>query len=69
VPRARDHLVALERHAKDTGVLFNGVAVTSDHPGEAIVEVAMASHGRTGIVSLIPGSQAQRVLAHRGVRC
>ena len=26
--------------------------------------VAMGSHGRTGIVSLILGSQTQRVLAH-----
>jgi nucleotide-binding universal stress UspA family protein len=52
------------------------VVVTNDHPWEAIVEVAsssgcdlvaMASHGRTGIVSLILGSQTQRVLAHSAV--
>ena len=50
--------------------------VTSDHPWEAIVQtatskgcdlVAMASHGRTGVVSLILGGQTQRVLAHSPV--
>jgi nucleotide-binding universal stress UspA family protein len=70
---AREHLVALERHARDTGVPFEGVVATSNQPWEAIVEtarshgcdlVAMGSHGRTGIVSLILGSQTQRVLAH-----
>jgi nucleotide-binding universal stress UspA family protein len=73
---ARDHLAALERYAKDAGVPFKGVVVTNDHPWEAIVEVAsssgcdlvaMATHGRTGIVSLILGSQTQRVLAHSAV--
>ena len=43
---------------------------------EAIVEtasshgcdlVAMASHGRTGVASLVLGSQTQRVLAHSPV--
>ena len=73
---AREHLAALERHAKESGVPFQGVVETSDHPWEAIVEVArtrgcdlvaMASHGRTGIASLILGSQTQRVLAHSPV--
>jgi len=73
---ARDYLAVLEQHAKDTGVPFNGVVATNDHPWEAIVEVArsngcdlvaMASHGRTGIVSLILGSQTQRVLAHSAI--
>jgi len=73
---ARDHLAVLERAAKAAGVPFEGVAVTSDRPWEAIVEtarargcdlVAMASHGRTGLASLILGSQTQRVLAHSPV--
>ncbi len=73
---ARDHLAAVERIAKGSGVPFEGVVVTGDHPWEAIVEtatskgcdlVAMASHGRTGVASLILGSQTQRVLAHSPV--
>jgi nucleotide-binding universal stress UspA family protein len=73
---ARAHLAILERAAKGAGVPFEGVVVTSDRPWEAIVEtartrgcdlVAMASHGRTGLTSLILGSQAQRVLAHSPV--
>jgi len=73
---AREHLAALERYAKETGVPFDAVVATSDHPWEAIVEtarsrgcdlVAMGSHGRTGIVSLILESQTQRVLAHSAV--
>jgi nucleotide-binding universal stress UspA family protein len=66
----------VERAAKDVGVLVDGLVATSDHPWEAIVEtarsrawdlVAMASHGRTGLASLILGSQTQRVLAHSRV--
>jgi nucleotide-binding universal stress UspA family protein len=73
---ARDHLATVERAAKAVGVPFDGLIVTNDHPWEAIVEtarsracdlVAMASHGRTGLVSLILGSQTQRVLAHSPV--
>lgn len=73
---ARDHLAAVERAAKEAGVPFEGLVVTNDHPWEAIVQaatsrgcdlVAMGSHGRTGVVSLILGSQTQRVLAHSPV--
>jgi nucleotide-binding universal stress UspA family protein len=73
---ARNHLAAVERAAKDAGVPFEGLVVTSDHPWEAIVQtaksqgcdlVAMGSHGRTGVVSLILGGQTQRVLAHSAV--
>jgi nucleotide-binding universal stress UspA family protein len=73
---ARGHLAALERAARAAGVPFEGVVVTSDRPWEAIVEtasshgcdlVAMASHGRTGVASLVLGSQTQRVLAHSPV--
>jgi nucleotide-binding universal stress UspA family protein len=73
---ARDHLAALERAARAAGVPCDGVVVTSDRPWEAIVDtarargcdlIAMASHGRTGAVSAILGSQTQRVLAHCSV--
>jgi nucleotide-binding universal stress UspA family protein len=73
---AREHLAVLERVAKAAGVPFEGLAVANDRPWEAIVEtarargcdlVAMASHGRTGVASLILGSQTQRVLAHTPV--
>jgi nucleotide-binding universal stress UspA family protein len=73
---ARDHLAVLERAAKVAGVPFQGVVATSDRPWEAIVEaardrgcdlVALATHGRTGLKTLILGSQTQRVLAHSPV--
>ena len=73
---ARDHLAAVERLAREGGVPCEGVVVTSDRPWEAIVDaarthgcdlIAMASHGRSGVASLLLGSQTQRVLAHSPV--
>jgi nucleotide-binding universal stress UspA family protein len=46
---------------------------TSDHPCEAIVQVAervqcdlimMASHGKRGVKALLLGSETQKVLTH-----
>jgi nucleotide-binding universal stress UspA family protein len=46
---------------------------TSDHPYEAIVQVAerngcdlimMASHGRRGVKAILLGSETQKVLTH-----
>ena len=70
---SRNHLAALEAIARDAGVPFEGISVTADHPWKAILEtarekgcdaVAMASHGRGGIASLLLGSETQHVLAH-----
>jgi nucleotide-binding universal stress UspA family protein len=70
---AKDHLAALERLATAAGVPFEPVVMTGDRPWEAIVETArthgcdlvvMGSHGRSGLGSLLLGSQTQHVLAH-----
>jgi nucleotide-binding universal stress UspA family protein len=70
---ARNNLAAVERIASAAKVPFEGVAVQGDHPWKAILDVArekgcdaiaMASHGRGGLESLLLGSQTQRVLAH-----
>jgi nucleotide-binding universal stress UspA family protein len=70
--RARKFLEPVEAAARAVGVPCDTVVVASDRPWEAIVEtarsrgcdlVAMASHGRTGLSSLLLGSQTQRVLA------
>jgi nucleotide-binding universal stress UspA family protein len=59
--------------AKDAGVVCETVSVTSDHPHEAILQVAqdrgcdliaMASHGRKGVRGFLLGSETQKVLAH-----
>ncbi len=62
-----------EAVAREAGVPCASLAVTSDRPHEAILDVAeargcdlifMASHGRRGIKSLTLGSQTQKVLQH-----
>src|SRR5512137_751353 len=67
---ARNNLAAVERIAAAAKVPFEGVTVQGDHPWKAILEVArakgcdaiaMASHGRSGLESLLLGSQTQRV--------
>jgi len=59
--------------AEDAGVQCETMQVTHDHPHEAIIAVAkdegcdvivMASHGRSGIVSILLGSVTAKVLAH-----
>ena len=59
--------------AKAAGVQCETMQVTHNHPHEAIIAVAkdkacdvivMASHGRSGIVSILLGSVTAKVLAH-----
>jgi hemerythrin-like domain-containing protein len=59
--------------AREAGVEHQSYVRTGDRPYEIIVQLSeqlgcdlifMASHGRRGLRSLIPGSQTQKVLAH-----
>ena len=70
---ARAILAKAEVVARESGVAYQSVAVTSDRPYEAILDTAekhgcdlifIASHGRRGIRSLMLGSQTQKVLLH-----
>jgi nucleotide-binding universal stress UspA family protein len=70
---AARHLAGLEEKARAAGVAAASVAQGGHAPFEVICEVAllrgcdlilMASHGRTGIKSLILGSETQKVLTH-----
>jgi nucleotide-binding universal stress UspA family protein len=73
---ARNFLAVVEDAAREAGVPFQGITATSNHPWKVIVEtartqgcdaIAMATHGRSGVVELLLGSQTQRVLAHARV--
>ncbi|MEO8156650.1 MAG: universal stress protein [Betaproteobacteria bacterium] len=66
-------LSVIEKEAANAGVRYTGLYLDSVTPWEAIVEAAkkkkcdlifMASHGRSGISSLLLGSQAAKVLSH-----
>jgi nucleotide-binding universal stress UspA family protein len=70
---SKHHLVVIERAARDVGVEFNGLSVTSEFPADAIVEAArqqhcdlifMASHGRRGLSGILLGSETHKVLTH-----
>jgi nucleotide-binding universal stress UspA family protein/hemerythrin-like domain-containing protein len=70
---ARALLAKAEVVARDAGVAYDSLVVTSDRPHEAILDAAqsrgcdlifMASHGRRGVKNLMLGSQTQRVLQH-----
>jgi len=70
---ARALLAKAEVVAREMGVAYDSVAVTSDRPHEAILDAAqarrcdlifIASHGRRGIKGLMLGSQTQKVLQH-----
>lgn len=70
------HLAVVEAAAKSAGVACEVLAEVSDHPYEAIIEVAarkgcdlimMASHGRRGVGALLIGSETQKVLTHSKV--
>jgi nucleotide-binding universal stress UspA family protein len=67
------HLEPFERAAREAGVKFRTVIDTAGNPDEGIVEAArkgecdlivMASHGRSGMASVLLGSVTQKVLAH-----
>ncbi len=73
---ARNNLAAVEELAAAAKVPFEGVTAQGDQPWKASGEtakangcdaIAMASHGRSGLESLLIGSQTQRVLAHSAV--
>ncbi len=71
--QADKRMAQFKRSAAEEGVPFEAVIESSDHPYEAIVRVAMArecdlilmsSHGRSGVQTLLLGSETQKVLAH-----
>ena len=70
---ARRNVEKIAIAAREAGVPFEGLVTLSPSPFEEIVEAAkkfgcdlimMASHGHTGLKSLLLGSQTQKVLAH-----
>ncbi len=73
---ASQYLGVLENEAKRAGVACECVQVTDDFPADAILAIAkknkcdlifMASHGRRGLVSVLLGSETQKVLTHSKV--
>ena len=70
------YLESVARAAKSAGVPFESVVVAADRVHEALIKTAkkkkcdliiIASHGRTGLSSLILGSVTQRVLSHSNI--
>jgi nucleotide-binding universal stress UspA family protein len=68
---AARYLGVIGRAARDAGVGYVGVQVTSDFPSDVILDVAkrrkcdlivMASHGRRGLRGVLLGSETQKVL-------
>jgi nucleotide-binding universal stress UspA family protein len=66
----------VEKAAKAAGVTCETKQLVSDYPADAIVKTAtkgkcdlivMASHGRTGVSSLLLGSETHKVLTHAKV--
>jgi len=70
---ARALLAKAEVVAREVGVPYDSLRVTSDRPHQAILDAAqargcdlifIASHGRRGIKGLMLGSETQKVLQH-----
>jgi nucleotide-binding universal stress UspA family protein len=70
---AEKYLAPIEKAAKAANVPYDGYYKDAIAPWQAIIDAAetkecdlifMASHGRTGVTSLLLGSQAAKVLAH-----
>jgi nucleotide-binding universal stress UspA family protein len=70
---ADQYLKVIRTAASEAGVACDTVSVTSDHPFEAIINMAnqigcdlivMASHGRRGMRGLLLGSETHKVLTH-----
>jgi nucleotide-binding universal stress UspA family protein len=68
---AQNYLGAIEKAAKQAGVPYKGISVTSDFPADAILQTAkkqkcdlivMASHGHRGLKGVLLGSETQKVL-------
>jgi nucleotide-binding universal stress UspA family protein len=66
-------LAPIEKAAKAANVAYEGYYKDAIAPWQAIIDAAkkkkcdlifMASHGRTGVTSLVLGSQAAKVLSH-----
>ena len=71
--RAELYLKNVSDLAADAGVMCAMESRSSDHPWEAIIDVAkekqcdlifMASHGRRGLAGLLMGSETNKVLTH-----
>ena len=71
--QAETYLSVIKTAAESSGVSFEGIHVSHDHPYAAILETAntkgcdvicMASHGRRGIAALVLGSVTVKVLTH-----
>lgn len=71
--QAEKFLAFVDKAAREEGVLCDTLMRVSDHPDEAIVEVAlqqgcdlivMASHGRRGARARLLGSETTKVLTH-----
>lgn len=71
--RARDVLAVVEQASRERQVVCEMAYATSDHPYEEIINfarekncdlIAMASHGRRGLQSLLLGSETHKVLTH-----
>lgn len=70
---ADKRIAQVKEVAEETGIDVNTVAAKAHHPWKEIVDTAekmscdlivMASHGRSGISSILLGSETQKVLAH-----
>ena len=71
--KAEQCLRAVKTAAASSGLSFEGVHASNDHPYAAIIETAqqrgcdaicMASHGRRGMSALVLGSETMKVLTH-----
>jgi len=74
--QAEKFLAFVEKAAREEGVLCDTVTPVSDHPYEAIIDVAqrqncdlivMASHGQRGAKARLLGSETTKVLTHSTV--
>ncbi|MGB8855707.1 MAG: universal stress protein [Burkholderiales bacterium] len=74
--RAETYLNNVSKAAKQAGVACATEMHSSDHPWEAIIQVAkekqcdlifMASHGRRGLAGLLMGSETNKVLTHTDI--
>ncbi len=74
--KAKEYLGFIKKLCKDADVDFNLVVVVNDTPWEAIIDVAedrgcdlifMSKHGRSGLSSLLLGSETYRVLTHSSI--
>ena len=74
--KSKEYLGFIKKLCKEAGVECTTLAVVSETPWEAIVNVAedndcdlifMSKHGRGGLSSLLLGSETYRVLTHSSI--